>query len=182
MQLSDEFIMPTLSTERLVLRALTFEDAPTIHLLRSNEQVNQYLDRPKTTTIEAAKEFIDKIHKGTLRNNCYYWAVCFKDKDKLLGTTCLWNISEDNTKAEMGYELHPDFQGNGIMQEAVQAVIEFAFGTLHFKLITAVTHPMNTASQKLLSKKDFLQDTDYTYVSKEEANGDWVYYLKNKLL
>ena len=180
--LSDELKMPTFTTERLLIRALSFEDAPAIHLLRSNELVNLHLDRPKTTSIEEAKEFIDNIHKGTMRKDCYYWAICFKDNDKLLGTTCLWNISEDNKKAEMGYELHPDYQGQGIMHEAIGSVINFAFNTLHFSIITAVTKPENVSSIKLLDKHGFLLDIDFTYDAKEEMK-HWVgYYLKNKLL
>ena len=38
---SDEIIMPIITTDRLVLRALSFDDAPAIQLLRSDERVNQ---------------------------------------------------------------------------------------------------------------------------------------------
>ncbi len=179
---SDEIIMPIITTDRLVLRALSFDDAPAIQLLRSDERVNQFLDRPKTITIDAAKEFIEKIKKGTLRKDCFYWAICFKDNDNLLGTTCLWNISEDNKTAEMGYELHPNYQGKGIMQEAVTAVINFAFNTLHFSIITAVTLPENISSIKLLVKQGFLLDKDFAFVANEDLNGCAGYYLKNKLL
>ncbi len=179
---SDAIIMPTLTTERLVLRALSFDDASAIQLLRSNESVNKFLDRPKTIDIEAAKAFIDKIHTGTLRKDSYYWAICYKDNDKLLGTTCLWNISQDDTIAEMGYELHPDYQGKGIMQEAVATVINFAFNTLNFSIITAVTLPENISSIKLLAKQGFILDKDFAFVANEDLNGCVGYYLKNKLL
>ena len=45
--------------------------------------------------------------------------------DKLIGTNCLFNFTNDNLNAEIGYELLPDFQGKGIMQEATSKVIDF---------------------------------------------------------
>ena len=180
--MSDLILIPTLTTERLVLRSLSFDDASAILQLRSNESVNKYLDRPKAINLEDAKAFIEKIQKGSHRKDSYYWAICYKGHDNLLGTTCLWSVSEDNTIAEMGYELHPEHQGKGIMQEAVAAVIDLAFNVLHFKIITAVTMLENVPSIKLLTQKGFLQDNDYTYVSKEDANGGQVFYLSNKFL
>lgn len=180
--LSNEIMIPTLTTERLVIRALSVEDAPAIQLLRSNDIVNQFLDRPKTTTIQAAEEFIEKIHKGTLRKDCYYWAICCKNTNKLMGTTCLWNISEEDTKGEIGYELHPDYQGKGIMHEAVSAVIDFAFNALHFAELTATTKPENVASIKLLDKHGFMPDKNFALKTNEDLKG-WVgYSLRNNLL
>src|SRR6266481_3917752 len=83
---------PTLTTGRLILRRLMMDDAAEIAMLRSDERVNQYLDRPKTSTFSEAVEFINKIDKGLKNNESYYWAISIKDEHKLIGTICLWNI------------------------------------------------------------------------------------------
>jgi RimJ/RimL family protein N-acetyltransferase len=53
---------PQLLTERLVLRELLATDAAAIIVLRSNDIVNQYINRPKTITPAGALQFIEKIN------------------------------------------------------------------------------------------------------------------------
>jgi [ribosomal protein S5]-alanine N-acetyltransferase len=53
---------PNLATERLVLRKLTIKDAKEIMLLRSNEQVNKFIERTKSIDLNEAKKFIKKIN------------------------------------------------------------------------------------------------------------------------
>src|SRR5262249_12347702 len=50
-----------LSSKRLILRKPVLADAREIFNLRSNEQVNQYLDRQAATCVEDAVTFIEKI-------------------------------------------------------------------------------------------------------------------------
>jgi len=111
--MNDPALFPTLKTERLLLRQLLIEDDKTILFLRSNDAVNQYLDRPKTTTINEAREFINKINLGIQKGQSFYWAVSPLSNNELIGTICLWNRSEDKLSIEIGFELHPDFQGKG---------------------------------------------------------------------
>jgi ribosomal-protein-alanine N-acetyltransferase len=56
----------------------------------------------------------------------------------------------------------PKFQGQGIMKEAAQAVIDYVFETLKFKKILAFTHQDNQNSTKLLVKLNFVrgEETD----------------------
>ena len=43
---------PNLTTERLALRHLNLNDANDISVLRSDSRVNEFIDRPGSTTIE----------------------------------------------------------------------------------------------------------------------------------
>ena len=142
---------PQLYTDRLLLRQLTLQDADEIFMLRSDDVVNKYLDRPKATSIEDAKAFINKI----ISSQAMFWAICFKEEPKLLGTICLWNFSEEDDKAEIGYELLPAFHGKGIMQEAFLKVIEFAFQTLELNSVEAWTTNQNESSKKILERNGF---------------------------
>ena len=110
---------PRLTTQRLLLRKLTIKDAKEIMILRSDEQVNKFLDRPKSGNITDAEKFIEKINNGIDNNQSIYWVITLTNSDALIGTICLWNISSESDNAEIGYELHPDFQGKGLMQEAI---------------------------------------------------------------
>ena len=171
---------PRLTTGRLQLRELTKNDAKEIMILRSDERVNKFLDRPKSATINDANNFIDKISGAVKENQSVYWAITLKDEDTLIGTICMWNISFENNMAEIGYELHPDFQGRGLMQEAISTVTDYGFNKMKLKVITAFTHINNTRSTNVLLKNKFLPDNNYKYAGKEEAEELLVYYLTNE--
>ena len=143
---------PLLTTESLRLRQLLSTDAEEIFLLRSDTSVNQYLERQPTKTLEEAMEFIKKI-----KDNAYlYWAIGQKTNDKLIGTICLFDVSEELKKCEIGFELLTDQQGKGIMREAAMRIIEYAFQILELKTIEAYTHKDNCGSIKLLQKLKFI--------------------------
>lgn len=146
---------PVLKTERLTLRQLRSSDDKEIFALRSNDNVNKYLDRKPSKSIDDAKNFIQTINENIQRNDSIYWAITLNGTDKLIGTICLFDFSEDHLKGEIGYELLPDFQGKGIMQEATSKVIHFAFQHLGLNSIEAYTHSENKGSTILLEKLNF---------------------------
>jgi ribosomal-protein-alanine N-acetyltransferase len=148
---------PALQTERLILRELNINDAAEIFLLRSDDRVNQYISREKARSIDEVKTFIQKIIDGIKQNKNLYWAICAKNNPKIIGTICLWNFSDDLTTAEVGYELSPQYQGKGIMNEALQCLLQYSFNTLELTFLEAFTHRDNDKSNRLLDKNGFKQ-------------------------
>ena len=144
---------PILKTDRLILRQLVNTDDNEIFALRSDENVNRYLGRQPSKSIEDAKSFIQTINENVKNNNSIYWAISLGDK--LIGTICLFEFSDDIAKAEIGYELLPSYQGKGFMQEAVSQVLEFGFGHIRLNSIEAYTHSENQNSTNLLEKFNF---------------------------
>src|SRR5687768_3101763 len=173
---------PDLTTERLVLRQLNPGDDNEIFAIRSDDRVNKFLDRPKCTTIEEAREFIDKINNNIKNNDCIYWGINFKNDNKLIGTICFWNISKEEYKAETGFELHPDFQGRGIMHEALSKIIQYGFSVLQLKSIEGWTNARNISSMKILEKNNFKRDMDAENKNKgnEELVNMVIYSLDKK--
>jgi ribosomal-protein-alanine N-acetyltransferase len=169
---------PVLSTKRLTLRALSPADACELMKLRSDKQVNRYLDRPATTTVAEAEAFILKIAGVINRKEGVYWVIGLKDNPALIGTLCYWNFDTEKEMTEIGYELMPAHQGKGLMQEAIAAAIAYGFKEMKLKIIAAVTHPDNTGSSKLLIKNGFGLDTANAFVSQEDADGLEVYILR----
>ena len=147
--------LAVLDTTRLLLRQLKETDVSAIYSLRSNEQVNRFLDRPTAKDSIDAKTFIQK----TLENKSYYWGITLKENDQMIGAICLWNEAADMKSAELGYELHPDYQGKGYMDEAMKEVIGFAFRS-GFTSLEAHTHKYNHASTRLLLKHGFVRDEE----------------------
>ena len=134
-------------------------DAKEIFLLRADDRVNQYIDRPKALDIEDAFQYIEKIDNGVNAGEWVYWAIQLRGKSKVIGTICLWNFGNGNNKAELGYELMPEHQGKGFMRESVQSVLQFGFNTLQLKRIEAISRTGNHRSIKLLEEFGFVLDS-----------------------
>ena len=90
---------PVLKTERLTLRQLSVNDDKEIFALRSDKQVNKYIDRDPSNTIEDARKFIHKIAEVVRQNEGIYWAITLTNNDHLAGTICLFNFSDVNDQA-----------------------------------------------------------------------------------
>jgi ribosomal-protein-alanine N-acetyltransferase len=146
---------PILITERLTLRQLVTSDEQEIFTLRSDSEINKYLDRPVSNTIDDAKIFINKVNENINKNDSLYWAITLGDKNILIGTICLFGFSDENGTCEIGYELLTNFQGQGIMKEAAEKVIDYAFNTIKVQKIEAFLHRDNQRSIKLLDKISF---------------------------
>ncbi len=168
--------LPKLETKRLTLRQLKKDDHKVIQFLRSNETVNTYVKRPKTNSTQEAIDFITKINTGIKDNDWLFWGITQKESSELIGTICLWNFSEDRNVAEVGYDLHPDYQGQGVMNEALQAVLEYGFDSLNLDIIEAYTHRDNEPSKRLLFKNNFQHIIDRT----DSANADNIIFTLDK--
>ena len=147
---------PELTTKHFILRRLSNSDENEIYKLRSDEQVLEYLDRPKAQSIDDAKEFIEKIKSGIANKEMIFWVIRTIINPQLVGTVCLWKISLELSKAEIGFELLPEHWGKGIMQEVVPAVIEYGFEILKLISIEAEVDPFNLKSIVILEKNGFI--------------------------
>jgi ribosomal-protein-alanine N-acetyltransferase len=147
------------------------DDSPGIFQLRSDGEINKYLDRPASKTIEDAIDFITRVNENINNKNSLYWTITLGDKNNLVGTICLFSFSDESGTCEIGYELLPAFQGKGVMKEAAEKVIDFAFNNIQVKKIEAIVHRNNQRSINLL-EKIFFRNTGKT----NDANPELVCY------
>src|ERR1700761_9061552 len=90
---------PELTTSRLLLRELQMSDAEEIFLLRSDARVNEYVERPRATSIEDARNYIDRIKTNQNTGEGIAWAITLKDHPKLIGVIVLWNFIKEKDEA-----------------------------------------------------------------------------------
>lgn len=165
---------PILKTARLTLRQLAMNDEQEIFALRSDDEINKYLDRKRANTIADAGSFINMIGENIKKNDTVYWAITFSEENTLIGTVGLFSFSDENEKCEVGYELLTNFQGQGVMREALEKVIDYAFNTIGVKRIEAFFHKDNQGSIKLLEKFYFIDSNEA-----DKSNPDLkCYYLE----
>ncbi len=149
---------PTLTTDRLVLRKITMEDAPELFIQRTDERIMKYIERPRPASIDDTYAFINLIAEREKNNDLVTWGITLKNDTKLIGTVCFLNIQKENYRSELGYALHPDHWGKGIMNEVLEAVINYGFKEMILHSIEANINPANIGSQKLLEKQGFVRE------------------------
>lgn len=165
-----------LETHRLLLRGLEETDWEMIRYLRSDKEVNKFVKRQPAETKEKALAFIAKTTTGISSGLLYQWCITIKNSPVMIGNICLWNLSEDRKTAEMGYDLSPAYQGRGIMDEAVKAVLHFGFNQLELELVEAFTSKQNESSKKLLLRNQFVWNAS----RKDPENDDNIIYVLHK--
>lgn len=149
---------PDLFTDRLHLRRIQKEDTYNFFLLRSDPEVLKYLDRPALQSMNDAEVFLEKINTSLINNEGINWAVSLKDDPSLIGTIAFWRIDKENHRAEIGYMLYPSMQKKGIMNEALQSVLQFGFTEMKLHSVEANVNPENNASIGLLEKNGFIRE------------------------
>ena len=152
---------PIIITKRLRLRKIILKDAKELFYLRSNEDLMKYLDKPKFIKIKEAKNFINVINIKLRKMEGIVWAITQIDNDKLIGTIGYHTIKTEHRRAEIGYFLHPMYQGQGIMQEAISAIMDYGFNKMNLHSIEANVNPNNEKSIKLLIKNKFIKEAHF---------------------
>lgn len=151
-------VFPPLETKRFILRKGRMNDGQDILRLYSNENVVKYLPLPLFASIEDAIDEINWYEKIFKEQTGLRWVIEEIQTNKVIGTCGYLNYEKEHNRIEIGYDLNPDYWGKGVMQEALSAIIHFAFTSMGINKIEAKIEPENTASIKLLEKLNFSQE------------------------
>ena len=146
--------MKDLETERLTLRMYTLEDAQGLYDYASNPNVGPHAGWKPHESVEESAGII-----ATLFAPAESWAIRLKGEDRIIGTIGLEpDRHRDEDSREIGYSLAEDQWGKGLMTEACQEVLRFAFEELGLALVGICTAPENHRSQSVISKCGFVYE------------------------
>ena len=150
---------PQLTTERLLLREFTLNDAPAVFDILRRPEVNQWLETAPLQSLDEAQARI-RSRMGLFREGMgFRWAITLQEEpERVIGSCGFFSVRRGTQTVECGYELHPDHWGKGIMNEALQAMTAFCFAPhnpLPVHRIEALVAPDNAASIRLLEKLAF---------------------------
>lgn len=152
---------PELTTPRLILRKITEADAPAMHRLCNDKEVMRYIPSMPERSVEDHKDWIAQVNQKAIDGTCIDFGIFLQtDPNELIGTICLWNLDNETDRAEIGYKLISKVHNQGLMSEAIAAIMAFGRKTMGVKTFEAYTLPNNTPSLKLLAKFGFKRDLD----------------------
>ncbi|QBD79854.1 N-acetyltransferase [Ktedonosporobacter rubrisoli] len=146
---------PCLTTERLQLRQIRPSDAEELYAILSDEEAMKYYGHLPHRTLADTYELIDKIQERYAQRTAIRWGIAFKGQDRLIGTCGFHHPDTGFHCAETGYELDRAFWRQGIMREAMRAILRYGFEELGLHRIEAIIDIKNVASKQLLLKLGF---------------------------
>ena len=143
----------SIKTNRLLLRDLVDSDWVAVHEYSSDPKVCEFMDWGPNSARET-KEFIKRAIRAAKDKPrfAYDFAITCDDADRVIGAVSLVLVGFPANQAMIGYVLGRQHWGQGIMSEAVGAVIDFGFQTLKLHRISAACDPKNVASFRVMEK------------------------------
>lgn len=141
-----------LETERLILRHFKARDAKIMFSdWCSDPKVTQYMLWETNKSVKETKKFVKSVRKS-YNTNPYHWIIVNKATKKPIGSIGVGKIYYEEKKCEAGYCLSRKYWNNGIMTEALSAIIKFLLYDQGFDEVTANHHIENVKSGKVMQK------------------------------
>lgn len=143
----------SIETERLLLRPVTMEDAPAMYRnWTGNPEVTKYLTWPTHASVEVTEGFVNYLLESYKDPKNYAWGIVPKDESEPIGMISVVSMNEEVDSVQIGYCLGPNWWGQGVMTEALGAVIDFCFDTLGANRVEARHDTNNPASGRVMRK------------------------------
>lgn len=144
--------LPSIVTERLVLRRMTEDDAADIFAFTSNPVGKEYLSWDAHKTIEQTRGFLQMMENRRLNNQPVQWGVELKSEKKIIGIVGLVMYMPDHNRGEFTYILSPDYLGKGYMTEAAAAFFRFCFEEIKLNRLEGKNEEDHYATHKIIEK------------------------------
>ncbi|MYD10791.1 MAG: GNAT family N-acetyltransferase [Chloroflexi bacterium] len=149
-------VTPTLETERLRLRRIGAADLDDwMAVWRSPGVLDYLIDFEGAPHEDVGREIIDWAERIFAEGSGIRWALALRTKGRMIGSCGFHLYDRHHQRVEIGYELHSQYWRQGLMTEAVNAVLEFCFETLAVHRVEADVVEGNAASAALLKKAGF---------------------------
>ncbi|MCT2536044.1 GNAT family N-acetyltransferase [Aquibacillus koreensis] len=144
--------LPTLETERLILRKVTLQDVEDMYQYGSNPEVSKYVTWDTHQSLSDSKGFIEFIINQYEDMKIAPWGIEYKANSKFIGTVdFVWWEPKQQT-AEIGYVIAKECWGKGLTTEAAKALIKFGFQKMDLVRIQARCSSENIGSQRVMEK------------------------------
>ena len=141
----------TLTTSRLTLRPFTADDAEDMYAnWASDPEVTKFLTWPTHTSVEISAWVCNDWVSHYAEPDYYQWAIVYDGH--AIGSIAVVNHDDQVGKAHIGYALSRKMWHQGIMSEALQAVMNFLFDEVGYQRLESRHDPRNPHSGGVMKK------------------------------
>ena len=133
--------------------------------MSGNADIMRYI-RPIQTREESDNFLLENISFYNEQPLMGRWAAEEKVSGKFVGSFAVIFIPNSD-KIQLGYSLKKEEWGKGYATELTRAGLEYVFNEMKLPLIYAVAEKDNIASQRVLIKAGFIEESRYIEENKE---------------
>lgn len=144
--------IPTLETERIILRGMRVSDTDDMFDYARRADVTRFLTWSPHRDRDYTRQYLEYLGSRYAAGDFYDWAVVLRSEKRMIGTCGFTRIDLSNNSGEIGYVINPDYSGKGIATEAAARVLEFGFRELSLHRIEARHMKGNSASHRVMEK------------------------------
>ncbi|SHG32631.1 GNAT family N-acetyltransferase [Pedobacter caeni] len=144
--------IPTLNTERLILKGVSIADVASYTKYFVDYDVVRYLsdEVPWPYPENGVKDHLEKVVLPQQGDGHWVWGIFLKEQpDELIGTV---DLRREGKPEHRGFWLGKPFWGKGIMTEANVSVLDYAFGALGFERLLFANAVGNIGSRRIKEK------------------------------
>lgn len=169
-----------LTTERLLLQRLRYEDAEEIfYAYASKPEATRFVTWPTHTSIKVTREYIRYVQQAWNQGLDYSYTIRLCKTGQLIGS---YGVINENGRVQFGYILSPTFWNMGIATEACTAITSLLKGKSQLHRIGTFVDCDNIASAKVLEKCGYEREATLQrwlcFPNQENKAKDcWVYVL-----
>ena len=144
--------VPQLETDRLLLRGWERKDAHALYEYAKNPNVGPAAGWKPHESVRESRTIIDQLFRTNTT-----WAIVHKATGRIIGSIGLEpdKLRTNIRSRELGYSLSEDYWGEGIMTEAAQRIISYAFDEMSLIILMIRTSTTNRRSQRVIEKCGF---------------------------
>lgn len=154
-----------LHTPRLTVRGVTDADLPQLLPINADDRVTHHLPYASWQSMADAEAWLARIDGLQATGGTQQWVVTLRETGEVIGAAVIFKYDEGSARAELGYLMSQAHWGQGLMREALSALLDHAFarhaGTLAtegLRRMEAEANPLNTASNALLQRLRFTRE------------------------
>ncbi|MGY6039249.1 GNAT family N-acetyltransferase [Aeromonas sp. AE23HZ002T15] len=164
--------LPLLLTPRLLLRPLNGQDSADLFAIYGDPAVMRFVGEPPFPELATVAQMLASVECLLAAGESLEWGLVALGSKRLVGTCGLHSFEGDLHQAEVGCMLARHHWGQGLMGEALGALMGFA-RELGLTTLQADIAPENLPSQRLFRRLGFVwqQDTYYQLKLADEIRG-----------
>lgn len=169
--------MKPLFTQRLLLRGFQLTDSKDMFAYASLPTVGPNAGWPVHQTLQESETIIRRfIEEQTV------WAIVLLEEQKVIGSIGLHPKTDlqGQVSYELGYVLSTPYEGQGLMSEAVQSVLEYAFVYCNHPLVKVFHFIENHKSRKVIERAGFVFQGETNYTTHQGENKQSLGYSLTK--
>mgnify|MGYP003525499082 CR=1 FL=1 len=149
--------LPVLASSTLRLRELRIDDAASLVLMLTTEDVSRFLS-PPPATVGGFERFIAWSRRERAAGNYACFAVVPDGLDVAIGIFQVHTLDSGSGTAEWGFALGSAFWGTGIFLDGARLVLDFAFDVIGVHRLEARSAVANGRGNGALRKLGAVQE------------------------